>query len=164
LSARGCSDLLQSSTSQPLTIRGGDGLVYRGDGHRLSRRCVHGSLEDRGYRPGNPVAEAAVACTGTETRTAGTAQPLGEVCSDELRQLVVRLANENTDWGYDRIAGELVNLDQIIDSTTVKNVLKRAGIVCQLRSGARAVIGVPFCATTNSRCWLTISSQSRRSI
>ena len=49
--------------------------------------------------------------------------------SEELRQLIIRLANENTDWGYDRIAGELLKLGYILDSTTVKNVLKRAGIV-----------------------------------
>ena len=47
----------------------------------------------------------------------------------ELRLLVIRLAHENTDWGYDRIAGELLKLGYTIDSTTVKNVLKRAGIV-----------------------------------
>src|SRR5262249_44235883 len=34
----------------------------------------------------------------------------------ELRQLVIRLANENTDWGYDRIAGELLKLGYPIDS------------------------------------------------
>src|SRR5262245_51963207 len=49
--------------------------------------------------------------------------------AEELRQLVIQLANENTDWGYDRIADELLKLGYIIDSTTVKNVLKRAGLV-----------------------------------
>ena len=49
--------------------------------------------------------------------------------AEELRQLVIRLANENTDWGYDRIADELLKLGHTIDPTTVKNVLKRAGIV-----------------------------------
>jgi putative transposase len=49
--------------------------------------------------------------------------------AEELRQLVIRLAHENTDWGYDRIADELLKLGYTIDSTTVKNVLKRAGIV-----------------------------------
>ena len=47
----------------------------------------------------------------------------------ELRQLVIRLAHENTTWGYDRIEGDLLNLGYTMDSTTVKNVLKRAGIV-----------------------------------
>ncbi len=49
--------------------------------------------------------------------------------SAELRQLIIRLANDNADWGYDRIAGELLKLSYTIDPTTVKNVLKRAGIV-----------------------------------
>jgi putative transposase len=49
--------------------------------------------------------------------------------SEELHRLVIRLANENTDWGYDRIAGELLKLGYPIDSTTVKNVLKRAGVL-----------------------------------
>jgi putative transposase len=49
--------------------------------------------------------------------------------AEEPRQLIIRLANENTDWGYDRIAGELLKLGYPIDDTTVKNVLKRAGIV-----------------------------------
>src|SRR5262249_19026154 len=47
----------------------------------------------------------------------------------ELRRLVIRLANENADWGYDRIEGELLKLGYTIDSTTVKNVLRHAGIV-----------------------------------
>src|SRR5579859_7158933 len=49
--------------------------------------------------------------------------------TEELRQLIIRPANENTDRGYDRIAGELLKLGYPIDSTTVKNVLKRARIV-----------------------------------
>jgi putative transposase len=49
--------------------------------------------------------------------------------AEELRQLVIRLANENTDWGYDRIAGELLKLGCTLDPTTVKNVLQRAGII-----------------------------------
>ncbi len=49
--------------------------------------------------------------------------------TEELRQLIIRLANENTDWGYDWIAGELLKLGYAIDSRTAKNVLKRAGIV-----------------------------------
>ncbi len=47
--------------------------------------------------------------------------------TDELRRLVIRLANENVDWGYDRIQGELLKLGCTIDSTTVKNVLKCEG-------------------------------------
>jgi putative transposase len=49
--------------------------------------------------------------------------------TEELRQLVIRLANENAGWGYDRIEGELLKVGYTIDSTTVKNVLHRAGII-----------------------------------
>ncbi len=43
--------------------------------------------------------------------------------------MIIRLAKENSDWGYDRIAGELLKLGYALDPTPVKNVLKRAGIV-----------------------------------
>jgi putative transposase len=48
--------------------------------------------------------------------------------STELRDLVIRLAQEN-DWGYDKIKGELQKLGYKLDRTTVKNILKRAGLV-----------------------------------
>ncbi len=38
--------------------------------------------------------------------------------AEELRQLVIRLATDNADWGYDRIADELLKLGYTIDSTT----------------------------------------------
>ena len=46
----------------------------------------------------------------------------------DLRLLVFRLAQEN-ECGYDKIAGEILKLGQTLDRTTVKNILKRAGIV-----------------------------------
>jgi putative transposase len=46
----------------------------------------------------------------------------------EVRNLVIRLAQEN-DWGYDKFKGELQKLGYKLDWTTVKNLLKRAGIV-----------------------------------
>jgi putative transposase len=46
----------------------------------------------------------------------------------ELRALVIRLAQEN-DWGYDKIKGELKKLGYTVDRTTVKNILKAAGII-----------------------------------
>ena len=47
----------------------------------------------------------------------------------ELEALVVRIAQENTRWGYNRIHGELVKLGFVLDSKTVRNVLKRNGIL-----------------------------------
>ena len=42
--------------------------------------------------------------------------------------LIVRLANENPSWGYDRIQGGLANVGYHISDTTVRNVLKAHGI------------------------------------
>jgi transposase len=46
----------------------------------------------------------------------------------ELEALVVRLAQENCAWGYDRIVGALANLGYTISDQTVGNILKRHGI------------------------------------
>src|SRR5437870_8532997 len=43
----------------------------------------------------------------------------------EVEQLIVRMARENRDWGYDRIAGALANLGYEISDQTVGNVLQR---------------------------------------
>ena len=46
----------------------------------------------------------------------------------ELENLVVRLARENSDWGYDRIVGALANLGHLLSDQTVGNILRRHGI------------------------------------
>ena len=45
-----------------------------------------------------------------------------------LEDLIVRLATENRDWGYDRIVGALANLGHTVSDQTVGNILKRHGI------------------------------------
>ncbi len=45
-----------------------------------------------------------------------------------VAQLIVRLAEENRDWGYDRIAGALANLGYRVCHQTVGNVLQRHGL------------------------------------
>src|SRR6195256_2662794 len=46
----------------------------------------------------------------------------------EVEQLIVRMASENRDWGYDRIVGALANLGYVISDQTVGNVLRRHGL------------------------------------
>src|SRR5436305_5482635 len=46
----------------------------------------------------------------------------------EITDLIVRMARENSDWGYDRIAGALKNLGHDVSDQTVGNVLRRLGI------------------------------------
>jgi transposase InsO family protein len=48
--------------------------------------------------------------------------------TQEIAELVVRMARENDTWGYDRIQGALANLGHRIAPNTVKNILKRHGI------------------------------------
>src|SRR5712672_4049535 len=43
-------------------------------------------------------------------------------------ELIIRMASENRDWGYDRIAGALANLGHEISDQTVGNVLRRHGL------------------------------------
>ena len=46
----------------------------------------------------------------------------------KLEELVVRMARENRDWGYDRIVGALNNLGHQLSDETVGNILRRHGI------------------------------------
>jgi transposase InsO family protein len=52
----------------------------------------------------------------------------GRRTAPELRRLVLRLAAENSSWGYRRIHGELAGLGYQIAASTVWSILKRAGI------------------------------------
>jgi transposase len=46
----------------------------------------------------------------------------------EVEALVVRMAQENRSWGYDRIVGALANLGYTLSDQTVGNILKRHGL------------------------------------
>ncbi|HKA55701.1 MAG TPA: hypothetical protein VKJ47_18770 [Candidatus Binatia bacterium] len=54
--------------------------------------------------------------------------PGGPMIDPELEGLVVRMAQENRSWGYDRIVGALANLGYTISAQTVGNILKRHGL------------------------------------
>ena len=45
-----------------------------------------------------------------------------------IEDLIVRMAQENPSWGYDRMVGALANLGYSVSDQTVGNVLKRHGI------------------------------------
>jgi putative transposase len=48
--------------------------------------------------------------------------------SREVELLIVRMAKENRDWGYDRIAGALANLGYKVCDQTVGNVPQHHGL------------------------------------
>jgi transposase InsO family protein len=64
-------------------------------------------------------------CDGSQQRKA----PGRPKVDKELEDLIVRMAQENRSWGYDRIAGALVHLGYTISDQTVGNILKRHGIL-----------------------------------
>ena len=46
----------------------------------------------------------------------------------EIRALVLRLARENSRWGYQRLVGELKGLGLVVSATTVRTWLRTAGL------------------------------------
>jgi putative transposase len=73
----------------------------------------------------------------------------------EIRELVLRLARENSRWGYQRIVGELKGLGLTVSATTVRKLLreeglapggKRSGLTWRefLRAQGRSMMAVDF--------------------
>ena len=55
--------------------------------------------------------------------------------SPEIEDLAVRLARENSGWGYDRIVGALANLGYQVSDQTLGNILRR--LWCKTRRNQR---------------------------
>ena len=85
----------------------------------------------------------------------------GHGSTREVEQLIVRMAEENRYWGYDRIVGALANLGHEISDQTVGNVLRRHGLPPR-RSASTRPPGRPSFGPT-WRCWRGPTSSPRRS-
>ena len=59
------------------------------------------------------------------SRNRGSGRPRS---SEDVTDLIIRIAKENAGWGYTRIVGALKNLGITISRTTVKHILKEHGI------------------------------------
>ncbi len=92
-------------------------------------------------------------------------------CSQQIEDLVVRLAQENKGWGYDTIVGALANLGHEISDQTVGNILKRRGIPPapdRKKTTTWAEIISSHCdvgkaSPRNNRMVWTVASSARRS-
>jgi putative transposase len=77
-----------------------------------------------------------------------------------IRVLVLRLARENSTWGYRRTRGELVALDIKVAASTVWEILKDHGI--DPSPERRHTACLTFYAARQSPCWLVNSSRFAR--
>jgi hypothetical protein len=80
-----------------------------------------------------------------------------------LRELVIRMARENSKWGCVRIQGELRKLGVRVGATTIRSLLRRAGLGPAprrggpswaefLRAQAEGIVACDFC--TVETVWL----------
>ena len=61
---------------------------------------------------------------GSQRRRYPGRPPIGR----KITELIVRMARENSGWGYDRIAGAMAILGHRVSDQTVGNILRRFGI------------------------------------
>jgi putative transposase len=100
------------------------------------------ALADIGQKLGKQALQEVATIVKPDTILAWHRKPVAQKCDgsqqrrtpgrpridEELEALVIRMAQENRSWGYDRIVGALANLGYTISDQTVGNILKRHGI------------------------------------
>jgi putative transposase len=74
----------------------------------------------------------------------------GRGTAAELRRLVLRMASENSTWGYRRIHGELAGLGYQLAPSTVWSILKRAGTSASSASPPAAPAQPPSASTSGT--------------
>jgi putative transposase len=72
----------------------------------------------------------------------------------EVEQLIVRMAKENRDWGYDRIAGALANLIWGTRSAIRRSAMSCNATLCRPRPSASARQPGRLSFGSIWRCWL----------
>jgi len=148
--------ILKSQLSGPLKLSDAERAMLGKIGHRLGRQAL--AEVATVARPDTILAWyrklVARKFDGAKARR-GPGRPR---VTREVEQLIVRMASENRDWGYDRIVGALANLGYVIP-------IKRLAISCAAtrwrRSASARPHGRPSIGPT-WRCWLGLTSSQWR--
>src|SRR5262249_35657204 len=108
------------------------------------------ALAETGHRPGRKVLAEVANVARPDTILAWYRKLIAHKCDRskarrspgwprikrEVEQLIVRMAEENRDWGYDRITGALANLGYKVCDQTVGNVLQRHALTTEPHDGS----------------------------
>ena len=148
--------------SLPLRIRLQSRSLARGVAGEVLSELVRAVLIARPY--------ACIGCPAEFLHQTGPGRPR---VAETIRELVLRMARENSSWGYTRICGALRNLGHDVGRNTVKRILaehgNRAGtrdasylihdrdpaVFCVVPARATATIGMP-----SSQACLSLSRSS----
>jgi len=118
--------ILKARLKTPLRLTDAERMTLAEIAHRLGRKA----LEDvaNAAKPDNIMGWyrrlVARKFDGSKSRC----YPGRPRINEEIEEWVVRMAKENSDWGYDRIVGAMVNLGYRLSDQTVGNILQRHGI------------------------------------
>jgi hypothetical protein len=144
---RRCGCARASSRSSRLSCCGTNSqfLAARSRGHGWTRvtasswlRPTNSSAERAGRRSSSARTHWWAGIAGSEAVDVCRRRPGRPAVSEEIRQLVLRLARENPRWGYQRIVGELAGIGVGVSATTVAKILRQAGVS---PAGARGQLG-----------------------
>ena len=118
--------ILRAHLPGRVTLSDGERRTLAQIGKRLGRKAL--AEIARVVRPETILAWhrrlVAKKCDGSKKRT----YPGRPSVDGTSAQLIVRVATDNRDWGYDRIAGALANRGDAVSDQTVGHILTRHGI------------------------------------
>ena len=118
--------ILKAQLKTPLRLTDADRITLAEIAHRIGRKA----LEDVAnvMKPDTIMGWYRKLIAGKFDGSKSRRYPGRPRIGGEIEQLIVRMAKENSGWGYDRIVGAMANLGHTISDQTVGNILQRHGI------------------------------------
>ena len=118
--------ILKAQLKGPLKLTDAERATLGEIGHRLGRKVL--AEVANAARPDTILAWYRKLVAGKFDGSKVRRSPGRPRIKRAVEQLIVRMAKENRDWGYDRIVGALANLGYEVCGQTVGNVLQRHGL------------------------------------